>query len=159
MAEQAGDIIIDALGELVVQAAVADLQPDEVQLAIRYMNRFMFQLDANGIALGYTEVNSVSDTVTIAAGAMMGLVKNLAILLAPQFDAVVTPELARDASNGLKTMRRLGSSVIASSMPCTLPLGSGNEVDGLNNDFHFYPCPDDQILTETNRNILLEDNS
>ena len=156
MAEKAGDVITDALGELVVGAAEADLEASETQLAIRYMNRFMFQLDANGVSLGYTEVSSTSDTLTIPNGAIMGLVKNLAILLAPQFDAIITPELAMDAREGLKTMRRLGTSIIASRMPCTLPVGSGNEVDGLNNDFHFYPCSDDEILTETNRNILLE---
>ena len=71
MTEKTGAIIEDALGELVVQTSEEELEASEIQVAIRYMNRFMFQLYANGISLGFTKVSNVADTVTIADGAMM----------------------------------------------------------------------------------------
>jgi hypothetical protein len=156
MTETASDIITDALMELVVQADEQAITASESQSAIRYMNRFMFMLDANGVNLGYTEVSNLGDTITIPSGAIMGLVKNLAILLAPQFDAIVPQELRVQANDALRAMRRLGSTFSPSLLPCTLPIGSGNE-DGFYQTERFYPCPDSDILTETNRSILLED--
>ena len=154
MAETASSVIIDALTDLVVQADEADLQPSEIQTSIRYLNRMMFRLDAMGINLGYTEVNSLSDTITVAAGAIDGIVANLALSLAPQFDAIITPDLRLRAMDGLDAMRKLTRDIQPMALPCTFPLGSGNEVNG--DDRKFYPCPDGSILTETDRNILLE---
>jgi hypothetical protein len=157
MAETAGDIIGDALTDLVVQDAEASLEASEYQVGIRYLNRMMFRLDAMGINLGYTEVTNLSDPITVALGAMDGIVANLAIALAPQFDAIVTAGINSRAIDGLNAMRKLSRNMQPTSPPCTLPIGSGNEWDNYSND-HFYPCLDDNsILTETDRNILLED--
>tara|TARA_R110002096_G_scaffold315227_2_gene509442 strand:+ start:4196 stop:4672 length:477 start_codon:yes stop_codon:yes gene_type:complete len=158
MSETAADIVLDSLVELVVQASEQDIEAAESKGAIRYMNRFMFMLDAQGISLGYTEVSNLGDIVTIPAGAMMGLVKNLAIMLAPQYDVPVSADLAMAARDAMDAMRKLGSEMIPSQMPCTLPVGSGNEWQG-NPDSHFYLCDDEGILTETSRNILLEENT
>ena len=73
-------------------------------------------------------------------------------------DEVITLEGQEAAREGLDAMRRLGTAIVPSQMPCTLPRGSGNDWGGVS-DARFYPCPDDQILTETNRNILLEDDT
>ena len=92
MTETASDVVSDALTDLLVQAAEADLEPSEYRVAIRYLNRLMFRLDAMGINLGYTEVSSLTDPITVALGAIDGIVANLAVALAPQFDAIVTPD-------------------------------------------------------------------
>jgi hypothetical protein len=159
MTETAGDVISDALTDLLVQAAEADLEPSEYRVGIRYLNRMMFRLDAMGITLGYTEVSSLTDPVTVALGAMDGIVANLALALAPQFDSIVTPDLRIRASDGLSAMFKLTRNIQPAQMPCTMPIGSGNEGDRFNND-HFYQCLDsDSILTESDRNILLEDDT
>jgi len=158
MTEKAGGVINDILLEIVVLGADADMDPSETASTIRYINRFMAMIAAQGINLGFTKITSVSDTVTIADGAIVGLIKNVAKLIAPQYGAIVTAELHEAAREGLDAMRRLGTSIIPSQMPCTLPRGSGNDWSGARNS-KFFPCPDDQILTETNRNILLEDDT
>ena len=158
MTETAGEVAQDILLEIVALGADADLDPSETQSTIRYMNRFMTMIAAKGINLGYTVVTSLDDTITIADGAIMGLVKNVAKIVAPQYGAIVTPELHEAARDGLDAMRRLGTTVVASQMPCTLPRGSGNEGD-VQNSWKFYDCPADQILTETDRNIILEDDT
>ena len=156
MAEKAGEVINDILLELIVLGSNADMDPSETAVTIRYINRFMSKIALQGVNLGFTKITSVSDTITIADGAITGLIKNVAKSLAPQFGAVLTLDFLDDARDGLDAMRRAGSAIVASSMPCTLPRGSGNDWGGVS-DARFYPCPDDQILTETNRNILLED--
>ena len=146
------------LQEILVQATEADLEPSETEDTIFFMNNFMTELDANGVNLGYTIVTSLSDTITIPAGAINGMIKNVAIQIAPQFDALVTPALIAAARRGLKVMTTLGLNLQPAQFPCTLPIGSGNEHDDFNEN-HFYPCPDETILTEGNDNILLEDSN
>jgi len=157
MAETGASVVKDILQELVVQGAEQALEADETTTVIRYMNRYMFMLDAQGIALGYTEVNNLGDPITVPAGAIMGMIKNIAMMIAPQFDVTASAELVAAANQGLDAMRKLGSSIQPAQFPCTLPIGSGNEGDTFDNEFHFFPCPDNDILTEAGRNILLED--
>ena len=158
MAEFAGDIIKSALQEILVQASEAELEPDETQDALTYMNRFMDQIAAQGTALGYTQVTSPSDPITIPEGAINGLVFELAIRLAPQFGKAVSIDLRQNAKDGRDAMRRIAVFVRSSVFPDTLPRGSGNE-DDFNGSTgrHFYPGNAGQILTEQNGPILLED--
>ena len=91
MAETAGDIIKDALQEILVQGAEAPFEADETQGAIRYLNRMMARFAVDGINLGYTTVTSVGDLITVPDGAIDGMVKNLAVSLFPQYAAPGTP--------------------------------------------------------------------
>lgn len=160
MAETAASVVKDILQELVVQGAEADLVADETQTAMRYMNRWMLMQSAKGVNVGYTKVSDLGDAITVPDGALMAIVKNVALVMARQFDVMVDALFRDEARDSLDAMRRLGTSVVASRMPCTLPIGSGNEQDGLNSDWHFYDtCDEDTILEETSRNILLEDNT
>ena len=145
------------LQEILVQATEADLEPSEVDDTIFFMNNYMTELDANGAKLGYTIVSNVADEITVAAGAINGIIKNVAVMIAPQFDSsVVTNDLIRQARDSLSTLYRLGVSLEPMVFPSTLPIGSGNEHDDFN-DQHFYPGPDEStILTEQQNNILIE---
>ena len=151
-----GQAVRAILQEIVTLGAESDFEASEVDDTIFAMNNFMTELDANGANLGYTVVDSVSDTITIPDGAIMGLIKNVALLMAPQFDAIATGLLISQARKSLKTMTNLGLNLQPAQFPCTLPVGSGNETNDFNFE-HFYPCPDVTILTETNNNILVED--
>ncbi len=50
-----------SLQRILVQASEAPLEPDEYQDFIFSMNNYMFQLDAQGVQLGYTEVSNLGD--------------------------------------------------------------------------------------------------
>jgi len=154
MSEKAGTVTKDILLELIAIGAEGDMDASETASTIRYINRYMNMIAAQGINLGFTEITSVDDTITIADGAIMGLIKNVAKIMAPQFGAIVPPELHEAARDGLKAMRRLGTSITPSQMPGTLPKGSGND-DGTYGDT-YYETPSDSIVTETDSNILLE---
>ncbi len=155
--ETGQSVVNDILQEILVQGSEQAIQAVDAQTAIRYMNRFMASLDAQGISLGYTEVTSLADPITIPAGAIEGLIFNTATRLLSSYDIQPNQFLIVNARDGLKAMRQLGVTIAPTQFPCTLPIGSGNEGDSTFNTDHFYGCPDDSILTEQNGNILLED--
>lgn len=150
----AAQVIKAALQRILVQASEADLEPDEYQDAIFAMNNYMLALDADGVQLGYTEVSDLGDDITIPAGALRGLIANLAIEVAPDYGGQVTEALALAARDGLAVMEKLGQNMGVTEYPGNLPLGSGNE-DGIDTD-HFYTDLENEILAETTGAIGLE---
>jgi len=155
--ETAQSIILDALQEILVQSSEQPLQAVDFQTGRRYLNRMMAIVPFNG--LGFTTINQPSDLVTVPDGANEGIVFNLAKRLLSTFDMPLTAELSQSASDGLQEIRRLTVSVQPTAFPCTLPIGSGNEQENTFNNQHFYPCPDDEVLTERDGSILLESNT
>ena len=156
MSETALTIIKSALQEINVQASEQPIQGDEFQDSVRYLNRMMAEFDAAGIALGYTKVSDPNDPIIVPDGAINGMVFNLAIRLAQMFDEPVGQTLAIAASESLKAMRNIGVVSLPSNYGGNLPIGSGNEGDNFDN-YHYYPEVTDELLTETNGSILLED--
>ena len=116
-------------------------------------------LDAQGIALGYTVISGLADTVTIPPGAEQGLVMNLALIIAGQFGAVPLATTALAAKEGLEAMRKLAIEVLPADFPETLPIGSGNEDRSGIWSQRFYGPSADAIAAETTGNISLEDNT
>jgi len=106
-----------ALQRILVQASEAPLEPDEYQDFIFAMNNYMAELDAAGISLGYTVVSDLGDEVTIPTGALRGLIANMAIEVAPDYNGVISVGLQRAARDGLNTMRLLGQRISTTKMP------------------------------------------
>jgi len=158
--EKAGDIIKDALTEITVLGAEAPVEPTDAQGAIRYLNRLMASLDAKGVDLGYTEVTSFADDITVPAGANEGMVFLLAQRLWNQYSdgSPIPGSLVASAVSGLKAMRAIAVTIGASEYPSTLPIGSGNEGDGTWTD-HFYEDLQDDILAESTGSIGLEEST
>ena len=145
-----------SLQRILVQSSEADLEPDEYQDYIFALNNYMLALDADGIALGYTEVSNLGQQVTVPVGALRGIIANVAIEVAPDFDGVVTKALVVAAAEGLKTMRKLGQHIVTTAYPGTLPIGSGNQGPGSYRDDPFFPNLEAHILAETTGAIGLE---
>ncbi len=145
-----------SLQRILVQASEADLEPDEFQDYIFAMNNYMLALDAQGIALGYTEVSDLGDDVTIPTGALRGVIANMAIEVAPDYNGTISPGLVQAAKEGMEAMRRLGQIITTSVFPSTLPKGSGNEDSSIHSGHHFFPDEEATILAETTGSIGLE---
>jgi len=133
----AGDIAQASLKSILVQAADAPLEADEYADFLDYLNNFMADLEALNINLGYTVVDNISDEVTVPAGAIRGIIANLAIEVSPQYGGSISATLVKQAQDSMKTLRRLGMRSITSGFPATLPCGSGNE-DSTMYDTTFY---------------------
>lgn len=156
--ETAATIINSALQDILVQASEAPIEADQAQDAIRYLNRMMAALSADGINLGYTAVTSLASPITVHDGAMDGIVSNLAVRLFPQYSppgTPIDPLLVQAARDGMKVMEKLGVTIIPTSYPGTLPIGSGNEGDYVWND-RYYPESDAAILDESGGFISVE---
>jgi hypothetical protein len=143
-----------SLQALLVQASEAPLEADEYQDFIFAMNNYMTSLAANGVNLGYTAVTDIGDEVTVPQGAIHGIIANMAIVIAPQFGAVVPQGVAMSASEGMKAMRKLGQFITPTRRPSILPRGSGNESFGRTS--HFYPDAEQEVLAEATGAIGLE---
>lgn len=134
----AGDVIKYALQQILVQESEADLEPDEYADSIAQLNRMMAAWEAQGIDLGYTSVDNVSDVVSVADGALDGIISSLAIRVAPMFGRPIPGDLREWNREAMQAVRLLGQYLPPSEMPYTLPKGSGN-YDGVLSDDNFYP--------------------
>ncbi len=152
--ETAQSIINDALQEILVQASEQPIQPVDFQTAKRYLNRMMAIVPFTG--LGYTTVTLPDDAITIPDAAIEGVIFNLAKRLLTTYDMPLTAELARSARDGLQEIRRITVKIEATQFSCTLPVGSGHNFDNGFSNRTFFPCPDDELLTERDDAILLE---
>jgi hypothetical protein len=148
-----------SLQAILVQASEAPLEADEYQDFIFAMNNYMSSLAAKGINLGYTAVSNLGDEVTVPPGALTGLIANMAFQSVPYYGGVVTAELAATAREGMQAMRQLGQYITPTTLPSTLPVGSGNEDNQFGNGLHFYPGSDPLVATEISGGIALEINT
>lgn len=158
MVVKAGEIVTDALEEIVVQADEAPIEPSEGRAAIRILNDMMFSLDARGISLGYTVVTSLGSAITVPLGAIRWMKVQLAIDLAPKYDVQVTAMMLQKAKEAFQAVLNLSVEVTNAEYPATLPQGSGNDYPGYE-DTTFYPEQEATILTETGGSIALEDDT
>tara|TARA_B100001250_G_C19814680_1_gene797679 strand:- start:5390 stop:5872 length:483 start_codon:yes stop_codon:yes gene_type:complete len=149
-----------SLQRILVQSSEAPLQPDEYEDYIFALNNYMNELNAQGVALGFTEVSDLGDDVTIPSGALRGVIANMAIEVAPDYGGQISEGLVKAAKEGMKTMRLIGQTMGSSKMPSTLPIGSGNEGNSkIGVAGHFYADSETEILAETTGAISLETNT
>lgn len=152
------EVVIDALEDIIVQAEESDIPQSEAKTAIRILNDMMLSWAALGIDLGYTVVQDMGDLITVPAGALRGIKANLAIELAPKYDAAITASLVKRAKDGYEACLNLAVEIGAMVYPSTLPRGSGNSYPGYADD-KFYPEQQSTILTETGGAIALEEDT
>lgn len=147
-----------SLQRILVQADESPLEPSEYQDFIFAMNNLMLDLDAKGINLGYTEVANLGDSITIPNSCLRGLISVMAVEVSPDYNRPIPEALAAQAAAGLKTFRRVGTTIRQTEYPSTLPRGAGNYNDTFRDD-HFFPDLQDDILTESGNAILLENDT
>ena len=150
------EILNDAFFEIKVKKEGVPLEASEVQVGIRYLNNLMATWSANGINLGYTVVTKISDPITVALGANQGIIGQLAINLANQFNAEVTPSLALMAKEGYAAILNLSVNTSPRQYPSILPRGSGNYNSSC---YEYYPETVQSILGEAGGTVSLEDDT
>ena len=145
-------MIQDALDDINVNASESPIEASDMQKAIRTMNRMVASW---GLPLGYTVVTDPSDDLTVIAGAELAIQGNLAILLAPAFDAFASPALKTTAKQAYDDMLSQVITIQPLSMPSRLPKGTGNNRGDYTNNT-FYPPQGAELVQEGDGNILLE---
>lgn len=141
--EKAADVVKDALQEIGVHGSEQQLPASELNDGIRYLNRMLAAWDARGIKLGYSVALGPNDEMTVPAGAIEGIVFNLAYRLASVYDMPVNADLADKANNGMVTIRKLGIKMCQQRFSGNLPIGSGNDNSSVyDNVFFAGKCED-----------------
>ena len=143
MAETAKTLINDILQEIFVSAEEQSIQAPDFNTALRYLNRYMQQLNADGISIGWTNLVNPTDVATVPDGAVLGIIYNTALQLANSYDVDVSPLLVSNARDSMKTLQSLGITVGQSNYPSTLSIGSGNESDYSTSDHFYSDCGED----------------
>lgn len=170
MAYTAAQVLKAALQRILVQGSEASLEADEYADAMLALNAMMASWEADGIHLGYTDVDGLADTITVPDGAVRGIIANLAIEVAPDYNGKVTAALAAQANDGLRVCRKLGVSIIPSHFPGNLPRGSGvddyfydnayyDDIDITQYYDHRFKDPDDVVAVTVDWSDLMTQTS
>lgn len=96
----------DVLGTLQVINPVQPVSKADMQTVIRFLNRFMTRLEANGTAVGWSNVSAPGDVLPVPLETELGLMYAVAMTLAPQYGVSVMPEVAAAAGNFMNEVRR-----------------------------------------------------
>lgn len=154
---KAAQLVKLVLQEDVVQASEAPIEADEAQDALAAINNWMFEQAATGLNVGFTELLDLGDVVTVPLGAINPIVKNCGVQVAIQYGSVITQSQQRQADDSLRSLELIAVTIPDSSLPDTMPVGTGNEC--FDNDSHFFPTDPDTLLTEQGGVIVPEDNT
>lgn len=119
-------IINDAFNDLEIKSAEVDLTDSEINTGIRYLNRLMVTLAADGFNVGYTKVVTKDDETDIPDWFEDAVITTLAIRLAPGFGITLRPSIAVAASELIVAARKRIVHLHKPLYPNSLPIGSGN---------------------------------
>lgn len=103
---QVNDIVRDALGHLRVLDANAPVKPVDMRDAIRAMNLMLRRWEANGLALGWSDVSEPTDTLPLPPEAEEAVGYNLAVRLRARYGVQIDPDIVALASAGLSALQR-----------------------------------------------------
>jgi len=148
----AQQIIADALDEIQVSEAEASISDFEAQSARRELNRMMLSLP---VKTGFTEVESLSETLSVKTNAEDFIKKNLALRLASSYNRPVPASLAQAAAQTRKDLMRDYVKLRPLNYPKTLPIGLGTS----NNDYFLnddqFPFGESRTVTEVKANYTV----
>lgn len=154
----ANELIRDALQDIGRVAAEQPITGDEGATAIRYLNNLMYSKVHLG--LGYTVVTNGSDTITTPAYAWEWMIKALAVRLAAQFGQLESyGAIKQDEKNAYSIVLSSTGRLSPPQLSGNVPYGSGNRDTGDGYSKKFYTETDDGVLTETNQQIIVEDDT
>ena len=148
----AQQIIADALDEIQVSEAEASISDFEAQSARRELNRLMLSLP---VRTGFTEVESLSETLTVKTNAEDFIKKNLAVRLASSYNRPVPGTLAQAAAETKRQLMRDYVKLRPMKYPKTLPIGLGTS----NYDYYLhddqFPFGEHRTTTDVSENYTV----
>lgn len=103
---QVQDIVRDALGHLRVIDANAPVKPIDMRDAIRALNLMVRRWEADGLALGWSDVSDPTDALPLPPEAEEAVGYNLALRLRARYGVQIDPDIVALASAGLSALQR-----------------------------------------------------
>jgi len=121
-----------ALEEIGLASYVFDLQPEQLQSAMRRLDALMADWNGKGIRLGYPLPSSPQDSdldeeSNVPDSANEAVILNLAIRLAPSYGKQVAIETKASAKQGYDVLLQRATVPPQQQLPGSLPSGAGNK--------------------------------
>jgi len=121
-----------AFEEIGLASYVFDLQPEQLQSAMRRIDAMMAGWNGKGIRLGYPLPNSPQDSdldepTLVPDWANEAIITNGAVRLAPGYGKVVMPETKAVAKDSYNTLLQRATMPPEQQLPATMPAGAGNK--------------------------------
>ena len=150
-------IIEDSYGEIRVKKAGIDLTEDEIDTAIRKLNRLMVEWDSIGIHLGFRKVSDSGEDTGIPDWAENATITTLAMRLASTFGKAVADELNLAQRISFKSMQNRSTEPVSVNYPDILPVGSGNDRWADDQSVFFVDTTRDDLQSESNGSLKTEE--
>jgi len=145
-----GQFITQAFEELGLASYVFDLQPQQLDSALRKLDGMMALWNAKGVRLGYPlpsnpQDSSLSEETSVPDSAVEAIYTNLAIRIAGGFGKIPQDTTKAAARAGYEVLLSRAAMPIEQQFPNTLPVGAGNK-PWANTDNPFASGPVDPVL-------------
>lgn len=136
-----------AFEEIGLASYVFDLQPEQLESAMRRLDALMADWNGKGIRLGYPLPGSPQDSdldepTLVPDSANQAIITNLAIRIAPGYGKGVMPETKAIAKDSYNTLLQRATAPIPQQLPSTMPAGSGNKPWRMNDNPFIHPPVD-----------------
>lgn len=140
-----------ALEEIGLASYTFDMQPEQVESAMRRLDAMMAEWNGKGIRLGYPlpgdpQSSDLDEPSNVPDRANEAIITNLAIRLAPSFGRQVMNETKATAKMGYNTLASSASQPYERQLPGSMPSGAGNK-PWRNQSSPFLPMPVDRVQT------------
>lgn len=121
-----------AFEEIGLASYVFDLQPEQLQSAMRRLDAMMSDWNGKGIRLGYPLPGSPQDSdldepSEVPDSANQAIITNLAVRIAPGYGKQVMPETKAVAKESYNTILSRATKPNVQQLPGTMPSGAGNK--------------------------------
>ena len=123
--------VLAAFEEIGKASHVFDLQPEDLQSALKRLDAMIAKWQGQGIKLGYPmptspELSDLDTETNAPDSANETIITSLAIRLAPSFGKTVTRETKTTAKQGYDILLAKAAVPPKMNFPMTLPVGAGN---------------------------------
>ena len=120
-----------ALEEIGLASYVFDMQPEQLQSALRRLDAMMADWNAKGIRLAYPLPSSPQDSdldeeTFVPDSAYEAIICNLGIRLAPSYGKTVMIETKTTAKQAYDILLQRATFPLEKQLPSTTPAGAGN---------------------------------
>lgn len=137
-----------AFEEIGLANYVFDLQPEQLQGAMRRLDAMMGEWNAKGLRLGYSmpsspQAGDLDDASNAPDSAYEAIITNLAIRIAPGYGKTVSADTKMVAKNAYNTLLQRAAFPLEQQFPSTMPMGAGNKPWRWGNPF--MPDPVDPV--------------
>lgn len=134
-----------AFEEIGMANYVFDLQPEQLQSALRRLDAMMMEWNAQGIRLGYPIASSPQDSdlstqTETPDSAWEAVITNLAVRIAPGYGKAVSPDTKVIAKNAFNTLLQRATFPLEKQLPETMPIGQGNKPWRWDNPYVYPPA-------------------